>query len=572
MSVASQLQPRLRALLAQAWAPLAFWLAFFAVPILARIQRGEGFITSEIIVGVGLSALLFLLGRFFGRFSHFYYWLACLVLTVGSLIVVANTFSVGGTTTGYAALALLDTTSTEAAEFLRFSIRPEAWFFAGLLLVPLLTLLLFRRRLTHAELPKSLLYALLLLAFLPVPLSVWKARHSGPAPTAADARKQSVYPVEQYVPLQPFLAFASVLLDIHADSLIPEAHAQKVPGVQPVSTAPPRTFVVIIGESLSRHHMQLYGYAKPTTPRLASRAAALYTFTDVITSHAHTVPAVHKLLALPGDATATTATRGTILDVLNGAGFATYWLSNQPRFGAWESEISRLVVAATHKTWVNGDAGGQWADQEKHLDEALLPALDRALVDTAPQKFIFLHLLGNHGDYAKRYPREFETFQPVTRTSPRAGERQAKIINEYDNSIAYNDFLVDAILQRVANLHQQAFVLYLSDHGDEVYDFRDMQGHSDGNISTYMADIPFLLWLSPEYRSARPELVAQLPGDVTRPYQTDRLLFGIADLAGVAWPGMRPEGSVFSPQFQEAPRFIGGLSYQAIQARSVKAP
>ena len=559
----SPLPPKIRTLLDQAWAPVVFWLAFFLVPIAARMYRGEGFITSELIVGVGLSALLFLVGRFFGRFSLFYYWLACLILTLGSAIVVTNTFSVGGTTTGYAALALLDTTSTEAAEFLRFSIRPEAFVFAAFLLLPLLTLLFFRRRLTQTELPRPMLYALVALALLPVPLALWKAARAGPALTAADAPKQSIYPVAQYVPLQPFLAFATVLADIHADSLVPEAHAVKVPGVQPLDGAP-RTYVVILGESLSRHHMQLYGYPKPTTPLLAKRAKDLYAFQDVITAHAHTVPAVHKLLALPGEA------QGTLLDVLNGASFATFWLSNQPRFGAWETEISRLVVAATHKMWVNGDAGGQWADQEKHLDEALLPAFDQALRDPAPQKFLFVHLLGNHGDYAKRYPLEFERFQPVTRTSPRTGERQAKIVSEYDNSILYNDFLIDALLQRVADLHQQAFVLYLSDHGDEVYDFRDMQGHSDGNISAYMADIPFLVWLSPEYRAARPELVAELPGDVTRPYQTDRFLYSVLDLAGVQWPGMRPDASVFSPQFREVPRFIGGLTYEAIRERSVR--
>ena len=49
------------------------------------------------------------------------------------------------------------------------------------------------------------------------------------------------------------------------------------------------------------------------------------------------------------------------------------------------------------------------------------------------------HLMGSHSSYSKRYPAEYNIFTDYS-------TKKEKIINEYDNSVLYNDFIVDSLL------------------------------------------------------------------------------------------------------------------------------
>lgn len=56
--------------------------------------------------------------------------------------------------------------------------------------------------------------------------------------------------------------------------------------------------VFVLGESTTRNHMQIYGYALPTTPRLSARKG-IYIFTDTISPHASTGEVLKKIYVLP---------------------------------------------------------------------------------------------------------------------------------------------------------------------------------------------------------------------------------------------------------------------------------
>ncbi len=82
------------------------------------------------------------------------------------------------------------------------------------------------------------------------------------------------------------------------------------------------------------------------------------------------------------------------------------------------------------------------------------------------------------------------------------------MIDEYDNSVAYNDFVINSIIDTLAQ-HQgeKSVMIYFSDHGEELYDKRDFAGHAYEKISPYMCQIPFMIWVSPEYKEHNPDII-----------------------------------------------------------------
>ena len=80
-------------------------------------------------------------------------------------------------------------------------------------------------------------------------------------------------------------------------------------------------------------------------------------------------------------------------------------------------------------------------------------------------------------------------------------------------------------------------------------------------MSPYLAEIPFVLWLSDEYRRQHSEFAARLAEAGERGYITSELLYGIADLARLTFPGMDPARSIFSEHYVERPRIAAGRDY-----------
>lgn len=85
-------------------------------------------------------------------------------------------------------------------------------------------------------------------------------------------------------------------------------------------------------------------------------------------------------------------------------------------------------------------------------------------------------------------------FTATNRISPR---KKKKEIADYDNATRYNDYVLMQIINRFRN--QNTVLLYFSDHGEEVYDYRDHKGRdlSSNTISynylKYQHEIPFMI-------------------------------------------------------------------------------
>lgn len=308
-----------------------------------------------------------------------------------------------------------------------------------------------------------------------------------------------------------------------------------------------QVYVLVLGESTTKSHLGVYDYARPTTPLLSAQKDDLLLFQDVISPNTYSVASVTKLLTLANYEYPKATGQGSIIQLANAADFETFWLSNQRPLGPYESLITKLSFSSDHTKFITTVNAGN----SKTLDADLLSDLDAVLNQSQSNKiFILLHLIGTHHNYEDRYPPSFNVFNGMVNSNFRS-DAIAEKINHYDNAVLYNDFVLNAVIDRLKTLNANSFMLFLSDHGEELYTDLNIAGHNEDTPTKSMYEIPFILWQSEKYKEYR-----TIDTDVNKPYMSDDLFHGLADLMGIQCNQVDYQRSIFSDRFKERPRII----------------
>src|SRR5690606_13563847 len=308
------------------------------------------------------------------------------------------------------------------------------------------------------------------------------------------------------------------------------------------------TLIITIGESTTKHHLGIYGYHRNTTPNLAKINDELVVFNDVISPHTHTIPALEKVLTFGTTNNPSDKELGSLVQLVKAAGYKTYWISNQIPVGINETMVTMLSKAADYSYFTN--LGGE---KELHsLDERVLPIIKKALSDKSAKKVIFVHLLGTHTQYKNRYPKSFNQFKDAPST-PFGTQQAFDAINQYDNAVLYNDFVISEIISLLksnATPNEKQQMIYFSDHGEDVYQTVDFNGHSESIGSYPMFEIPFVFWSNNKNKLEKYKPFAD------RKYMTDDFIYSVADLLNITFEGMQSENSIFHPTFQTKQRIV----------------
>ena len=300
----------------------------------------------------------------------------------------------------------------------------------------------------------------------------------------------------------------------------------------------PDNVVLVIGESFTKSHSSLYGYEKQTNPLLGKMVSdsMFYVYDNVTSACITTIPAIKSLM------TSYTEQMGyavkwyeclTVLEIMQKAAYKTYWISNQSKYGFHENETGRFADLCDIQMFVNEKVKGD----KLYFDEALLPLLEYGMNDCAKKKFLILQLMGSHQAFSSRYPDYFARFQAENYAEmyPALSVENRRKVAEYDNSILYNDSVVYEIMRKFED--RDAVVIYLSDHGQDVFDSSDdYAGHAKkGNAKSEEAgrNIPLMVYTSSLFREKHPELQQRIETSVNRPYRTDSIMYTIMDVAGV---------------------------------------
>lgn len=321
------------------------------------------------------------------------------------------------------------------------------------------------------------------------------------------------------------------------------AKTQKSKKVDAKTNQQNQTFVLVIGESCNRNHMELYGAKNGTNPKLTARKD-LYVFKDVVSAYSNTISSVLASMSESNtDNNIPTEQSIDIIDIFNSAGFDTYWLSNQSPVGVWENLVTIFANKSNHKIFVNTASNSSFESTLKSsYDEKLFEPFKTVLRENNGNIFIVLHLMGNHTAYHKRYPKEFEKFSADT--------KKEQIISEYHNSILYNDFVVDSLINILQATNQKATLIYLSDHGENVYDENNKVGHDyAGKIPKSHVEIPFMIWASENYIKENPKYINNIIANKNKPFMTDNLFHTIIDINKIETPYFNNTLSNVSPLF-----------------------
>jgi heptose-I-phosphate ethanolaminephosphotransferase len=310
------------------------------------------------------------------------------------------------------------------------------------------------------------------------------------------------------------------------------------------------TIVLIIGESTTRNHLGIYNYYRNTTPNLNNLKSELVVFNDVISPHSHTIPSLEKVLTFGNQERPEAKFDGSIIQLMKAAGYKTFWVSNQVPVGVNETMVSMIAKPSDYTHFTN--LGG--AKELRSLDERIFPYFKKVVRDTASKKFIIVHLLGTHTNYKNRYPKKYNFYSDIPQ-SKFPSETSFTTINEYDNSIRYNDYIISELIELVkgeTSNSEKASLIYFSDHGEDVFETVDFTGHSETIGSNPMFQIPFIFWSNNKVELEKYKDYSD------RKYMTDDLIYSIADLANLSFKGFDNKKSIFSDSFIERTRIIRG--------------
>lgn len=321
-----------------------------------------------------------------------------------------------------------------------------------------------------------------------------------------------------------------------------------------------QTFVLIIGESCSRNHMSLYAYKRNTNPKLKNRKDIIV-FTDVIAPKSNTIGSVMAMLSNNSlDSNIKLSNRIDVFDIFSSAGFKTYWLSNQIPFGVWENRLTLFAKKADKMMFVNKSANSSIeATLSKSFDERLFEPFKEILEENYSKKLIIIQLMGSHLKYENRYPKSFEKFS--------GKNKRERVIANYDNSILYNDFIVDSLFNICKSIdNQKHFVsaLYLSDHGENVYDEQNKYGHDfAGDLPKSNVEIPFIVFLNQSYINSYPADYNTIKNNVDKAYVTDDLLHSLIDINKINTEYLEKRRSIFNKNYNHKRKriLIDGKDY-----------
>ena len=338
------------------------------------------------------------------------------------------------------------------------------------------------------------------------------------------------------------------------------------------SATAPEVYVMVVGETARAHNFSLYGYPRNTNP-LLSKTPGIKAFPNVTTQSNTTHKSVPMLLSAASaeDFERLFHEKG-ILAAFKEAGFHTVFISNQlPN----HSFIDFLGEQADEHYFLKKDESSKKdaASEENHYDEDLLQKLDEILplADASSSAhyhyryrklFVVLHTYGSHFNYQERYPRSFAYFKPDSRSEAKPENRQ-DLLNAYDNTIRYTDYILHGIVERLQKwegvqtktdgVYDQptSAMLYTSDHGENIFDDeRCLFLHAAPKASDFELHVPFIIWTSDGFSKQYPNILKALGENRSKQVQSSLSAFHtMLGIGGIQTRYRQDEYSVASGKY-----------------------
>ena len=343
----------------------------------------------------------------------------------------------------------------------------------------------------------------------------------------------------------------------HADELILEAIAVTRKAVSTPARRMPNapTVVLVIGESYIKCHAAIYGYPLATTPWMSHemRHGRLWAFADAVSPFNNTFKTMQSLLSLNSVGLGEQwHQRPLVAAIFKSAGYQVDLWDNQRDFFSETTHARGLNGFIYHPDvkklcYTNLNSRNYSFDGEIVTDYSV-----SASSGVSGPRLVIFHLRGQHIMASKRYPHgagfdRFTVKDYAFRKESFLTHEMLEEIAHYDNATLYNDHVMGEIFKLFCN--QDAVVVFLSDHGEEIYDYRPSIGriplgsnnheyHEMDELLHYQFDVPLVVWCSPIFIKHHPEKVKQIASATNRRFSTDdigQMLLGIAGIGSASY-------------------------------------
>ena len=311
-------------------------------------------------------------------------------------------------------------------------------------------------------------------------------------------------------------------------------------------------YIIILGESLNKNHMSLYGYDLNTTPNLDAvyQDYQIIKHPNAISSHTFSQTVLKRGLTSANQRNGKEFWQSaSIMNVLSENGFHTSWISNQTAYGPWDNLITILAEEVDVEIRMNKFVGRRV--KSKEFDEVLIPYVKEVLETQGP-KIVFVHLIGNHANYCSRYPEIYNEYSKLNY------KNSGYNIACYDNSVKYNDFVVSEIFRLGATFSDVKGIVYMPDHSEDI-----LSGsyHNSAFFTYPMTEIPMLFKLSADYINENNKKMNNLSNNLDAPFVNDFLFDTVLGMVGIE--GGDPQGDLFSSYYNSKGLMTTGRKVKA---------
>ena len=285
--------------------------------------------------------------------------------------------------------------------------------------------------------------------------------------------------------------------------------------------------VLVIGESARKANFQLYGYKRDTNP-LLSKLQDLKVYEA--TSCATYTTAGSKAILEPKDS-------GDLYELLPNYAFRT-GVDVAWRTSNWGEPPIHIDEYLT-----DDELGDQYPDVDKDYDGILFAGIRQRIESSKSNKvLIILHTSTSHGPkYADKYPKDFEVYKPVARNVEEGEKNVGLLVNAYDNTIRYTDFLLDNLISTLrAMTDWKSAMIFISDHGESLGENKMfMHGLPMKLAPKEQYEIPFLVWTSENFRDYKTK--DELPAVLEQHY----IFHSVLNLLSIDSPAYNKDFDIF---------------------------
>ncbi len=259
-----------------------------------------------------------------------------------------------------------------------------------------------------------------------------------------------------------------------------------------------RIVVLVIGEAARAKNFSHYGYGRNTNAYTQSGLLAVMQNTRSCATY--TTQSLACMLSHQGASVSTQHNYETLPSYLHRHGVSVIWRSNN-----WGEPSMKTTLYEKLEDIQKNCPPQECANHG--FDEILLHGLVQKISASDNTRFlIVLHQTGSHGPaYHTKYPPEFERFKPVCRSVQLSDCSNESIVNAYDNTIVYTDYILSRLITLLQELKNSSSVMmYVSDHGESLGEYGlYLHGTPNSIAPDVQRDIPFLVWMSKNFQQER---------------------------------------------------------------------